>query len=64
MAFVAVNNTHSGGEGEIQAASSDNGPTGDGAPKPREQKPRSTRPPMSRRSESKPKEALVNGTTA
>lgn len=62
---LPVNNIHSGGEGEVQAPVNDSGPSGDAVTKPRDMKPRSNRPPPSRRNEPKMKEAgLVNGTTA
>lgn len=56
----------SGGHGDQQvSASKENTPAPDGGPKPqREGKQRSQRPPASRRADAKPKEALVNGTTA
>lgn len=64
--FIPVNNTHSGGETENPAPTANgSGPTGgDAPPKPREPKQRSNRPPTFRRNDNKPKEALVNGTTA
>lgn len=45
-------NGHVGGEG------------GAAPPKPRDMKNRSSRPPQARRNDNKPKETLVNGTTA
>lgn len=65
-----MNNTHSSGEGENSVAQMDNGPASEGAAtkqqrndqQPKQQ--RANRPPPSRRGDSKPKEALVNGTTA
>lgn len=62
-----MNNTHSGGESEAAPpAANSNGPASGetAAPKQREQKPRQNRLPPIRRNDTKPKEALVNGTTA
>lgn len=55
-----------GGHGDQQVSANKEGtPAPDGGAKPqREGKPRNQRPPASRRPNDKPKETLVNGTTA
>lgn len=66
--IVLVNNTHSSGEGENCVPQMDNGPASEGTTRPQRgeqgKQQRANRPPPSRRGDSKPKEALVNGTTA
>lgn len=66
-----MNNTHSSGEGENTVAQMDNGPANEGSAATKQQRndqppkqQRANRPPPSRRGDSKPKEGLVNGTTA
>lgn len=64
--YLAANITASGGHGDQQVSGNkESTPAPEGGPKPqREGKPRNPRPPQSRRTNDKPKEALVNGTTA
>lgn len=61
--YIAVNNGHpAGGSGDQQSTATP--PVSGTDSKPQQPKPRSTKPPPSRRSEPKSKETLVNGTTA
>lgn len=64
-----MNNTHSSGEGENCVPQMDNGPATEASATKQQRgdqqkQQRANRPPPSRRGDSKPKEALVNGTTA
>lgn len=69
MCFVSVTQQAAGGPTVDHATvPNDNGHDGSAAAKPRNSdnanKNRSNRPPPGRRTDPKPKEALVNGTTA
>lgn len=67
--LVLVNSAVTSGEAENSVTHTDNGPTNEGGSikqqrGDQQKQQRSNRPPPSRRGDSKPKDALVNGTTA